>query len=544
MSTTFRVVCAVIGLCVLLQLLVMTRIEETVSILERSMLERSNEELSSLVAIPSTPVTFDQSKPLFVLSLPNHHSLAIPRYFECAGYNDTTMGRYWMPVPKNPRRKRMTTGQCLRAKIESKGKSDCGDYHVWMNTQYLRGPRLNPKIFRRHDCFDLVMFDSALEELASNAYSRGGTILNFVRDPKEWAESLSPQLPQYWHEWCNDSHNHTFPGMGEYDNQQHLHHFYLKYQHRLLKFAAMNPDWNYVEIDLRRSRDEVGFQLQQQLGFDKKCWLESTSGSIVGDDPMVLANQPRPNDITFPALVTAMPKSGTTTMHEYFVCGMGDWTSSHQFTWTTHEAKRPVTQLSIGECMLDNINDNTYPLLKGCGNSLVFSDTGALRLENKTRNQDSICYYPMVHLHSLERFYRSYPEGTIIHIVRNATSWISSVRRFHRLDKRWVKGYNCRGGGFPEDVKTSDEEWGEFYDGVTEIVRSFAKSHPSLTYMEIPLSEQAEPMLYDAFRFPRNCWGKSNVNTGEARRRKKRPPTSSTTAQNATVAENILPRNE
>jgi hypothetical protein len=40
-------------------------------------------------------ISFGPEKPLFVLSLANHYDLAIPRYFECAGYHESTLGRLW-----------------------------------------------------------------------------------------------------------------------------------------------------------------------------------------------------------------------------------------------------------------------------------------------------------------------------------------------------------------------------------------------------------------------------------------------------------------
>ncbi|CAB9500211.1 expressed unknown protein [Seminavis robusta] len=535
MPTTFRVVCAVIGLCALLGMLFEERLVlqlKSVDVMSGSSRvaisstgggagsfsfpESSKAALAS--SIPTSPVAFDAEKPLFVLSLVNHYDLAIPRYFECAGYNRSNMVNRWMPVSTNPKEKRRTVGQCLRDKVTSRTRittSSCGNNnHVWLNTQFLQAPRLNPKRFRAHDCFDLVMSPGALTHLAENAYPQGGTILNVIRDPMEWVQTLSPQLPKHWHEWCNDNHNNAFPGLGEVNNKRSLLGFYLEYQNRIKEFVANNnnQNWNYVEIDLRHSHQEIGAQLQQQLGIDKQCWVDSAVGNFgtEEDDPLILANQPRPNDITYPALVTAMPKSGTSTINDYFGCGLGEWTASHQWTWMTHDSPKGVKEITIGECMVANSENNT-DILKGCGNAMVWSDTGVLRHANRKMKTKGICYLPMLHMQGLERFYNAYPRGTIIHMVRETSSWISSVKRWNNLHLRWVKG-KCMGAGFPKHVDAPDREWEQFYEGVTEIVRSFVKSHPSLTYIELPLSENAAPMVHDIFRFPKSCWGHSNVN--------------------------------
>ena len=44
---------------------------------------------------PTVATVISSDRPVFVLSLPNSADLVIPRYLECAGYNQTTMGRHW-----------------------------------------------------------------------------------------------------------------------------------------------------------------------------------------------------------------------------------------------------------------------------------------------------------------------------------------------------------------------------------------------------------------------------------------------------------------
>jgi hypothetical protein len=329
-----------------------------------------------------------------------------------------------------------------------------------------------------------------------------------VRDPLEWAQTMSLPKLQWWHEWCNDSHNHSFPGLQEYKQHRSVLSFYRKYQHRLNQFIKAHPSWSYVEVDLRHPQTQIASSLEQQLGIDQKCWIEWTQGTVpIQPDPLVpilLQEQVRINNITFPMLVTAMPKARTTTVHNYFRCGMGNWTAAHQWAMTNHEAVEPFRMRPIGGCMLQNADNNTYPFFKGCSHAYVWSDTSVL-----TNGRPSVCFFPFLHKQGLERFYASYPHGTILNVIRNTTSWVSSATRWRNMPKRWVHA-KCE--GFPTKLNTTAEEWGQLYESITHRLRAFAKAHPSLTYIEVPLSDQAGAILKDIFRFPDSCLGHMNVN--------------------------------
>ena len=121
-----------------------------------------------------------------------------------------------------------------------------------------------------------------------------------------------------------------------------------------------------------------------------------------------------------------------------------------------------------------------------------------------------LCYYPQLHRDGLERFYKSYPYGTILNTIRNSQSWADSAFRWHGLTNRWVRG-GCE--GFPTEVNLPSSQWEAWYESVQDTIRQFAKEHPTLTYIELPLSNQTGAMLHDVFGFPRHCWGHANVNT-------------------------------
>lgn len=538
-TTTFRGTCAALGICALLGYFRQEQLvgelkhqnEATYSALtqaDRFMLEHEQihekgwdcqnsvkEETITTTTTSGTTTAIDinAENPLFVLSLRNHLDLAIPRYFECAGYDSSSMARYFTKPPKAGKRE-WEMGRFMQESMKKKRAilKNFPTYQVYTDLHFWSPPDYRAKA--KAMCFDMVIFPGALEQLYKERPT--ATIINVVRDPVEWLDSLPKQFPRFWSDWCNPSHNNTFPSAQEIsnldDNPRPMLGFYLQYQQRLRQFAKDHPTMNYIEINLQDSPQSTAARLEQSLGIQSQCWIESVQGNVrmLPDAaiPHVLQEQPRPNTVGYPILVTAMPKAGTTTLHSYFECGLGPWASAHQWTSLTEE---PSHSVAIGECLINNTNHDHYPFFDGCGHHLVWGDTGVLRQQQHT------CYFPFLHRQGLERFYKSYPYGTILNTVRNTTSWVDSAFRWRELPNRWV---NAKCEGFPTQRWAPRAEWGAWYEGVQKTVRKFAQEHPTLTYIELPLSDQTGDMLHDIFGYPRGCWGHANVNT-------KRPPDSS-----------------
>lgn len=459
--------------------------------------------------------TISPEQPLFVLSLPNSADLAIPRYLECAGYDSSKYGRRWSGV-KNQKNEKVSLGKCMlnnaqtnQPTLEGCHAPDMNEsFSVYSDLQYLNAPYLKQgRPYFPPQCHDPVLSPGALERLYDQFPT--ATILNVVRDPIEWHQSLSWYFPKYWDEWCNPTHDNVFPSGSGSNNQTRSERdmvaFYMQYQHRLKQFVKHHATtWKYVEVQLDDdSPESIGNHLQEQLGFPSQCWTKSTQGNTPiqydPDIPTVLQDQVRPNDVGFPIWSVAMPKAGTSTLHDYMLCGLGTWTAAHQ--WTAKSVE-PYEVVPIGKCLKENAQNDHYPFFDRCGQSLVYSDTGIL---------GGICYYAFLELDGLERFYKSYPYGTIVNTIRNTKSWVSSAFRWKDLPKRWVKA-GCDPSVFPTNVNTTQEEWGDWYEGLQNGIRKFAKEHPTLTYIEVPLSDQAGTILNDIFRFPDSCWGHHNVN--------------------------------
>ncbi|CAB9500078.1 expressed unknown protein [Seminavis robusta] len=471
-----------------------------------------------VTATEKTSIASPTREPLFVLSLPNHAELVLPRYFRCSGIPTEKIGRYWKRPAGSNGQGQQPIGACFRSNLGLKGKKNitdgCGDFDVWMDLHHLSGPydpvhRTRP----RGNCFDPVLYPDSLDQLYQ-AHPKA-TILNIVQDPQEWYTTLSRDFHWHWVEWCNPTHNNSFPTM---DTEANYVQFYNNYQNKLRSFVQRHPSWTYIELDLRENQESIATRLHKELGIPGHCWADSFSAKVPeipdeGDDDAFDGEEESNggfyrvktttgslfNELRFPILVTALPKSGTTTIYEYFRCGLGKWTAAHQgalnlttFNFTT-----------IGQCMMTNIG-NGWPFLHKCGNSRMYSDIGVYKRKEKA------CYYPTLH-GGLEDFAKAYPYGTILHIRRNFNSWYDSSNRWNRLLDRWSAGSTSLCQGVFPLPGSSKSDWENFYNHHNDLVEAFALQHPTLTYLDIPLGN-AKTVLYDTFGFPSNCWGHANVN--------------------------------
>jgi len=205
-----------------------------------------------------------------------------------------------------------------------------------------------------------------------------------------------------------------------------------------------------------------------------------------------LKSEPVPLKITFPVFVPSLPKSGTTSIWQYFNCGGHH--ASHQWVKVND-----TESMQSGQCMKQNIALGQPPF-QDCGNYDVFTDTGYALYQASGPN----CYYPSVE--ALEEIYQAYPNATFVMVVRNTASWFTSVEKWGEgsLLKRWGA---CNTTGYGWTTKREKVE--AFYDWHTENIRQFAMDHPSLNYIEVGLeSEDTGKLLEDKIGIPATCWGK------------------------------------
>jgi len=197
-------------------------------------------------------------------------------------------------------------------------------------------------------------------------------------------------------------------------------------------------------------------------------------------------------DLPTPIIVLNLPKSGTTTLNEYFMCGGVE--STHTFTEYTYDTLPRDRETRIGDCLRNNyFADSTSrpvaPLNKcakrrrlqqfggGYANYLAYSDIGT--------TEPGLCYYPTIHNGGLEHIANYYPNATLILLTRNTTDWYKSIAKWSkgRILSNWVD--KCGFG--PANSKKNETYWRGFYDAHTQKIRNFVLDHPSFNYIEIQL---------------------------------------------------------
>ena len=191
-----------------------------------------------------------------------------------------------------------------------------------------------------------------------------------------------------------------------------------------------------------------------------------------------------------PIFLASLPKSGTTSVWRFFNCG-GVW-AAHLY------GKNETGGFLLGQCMKQNSMVKNHSIFEGCGSYSVWTDTGLV--EGPPANT---CYYPAIE--GLDDIYQSHPNATILLLVRDKTSWGRSVKRWKRgsLVARWRR---CNLTGFQGD---SLQQLMSFYEWHKDLVRQFAKEHPSITFLEFSLEDSnLSSLLEESTGISSKCWAK------------------------------------
>jgi hypothetical protein len=229
---------------------------------------------------------------------------------------------------------------------------------------------------------------------------------------------------------------------------------------------------------------------------------------------------PLPLNISTPVFVPSLPKSGTTSIWQYFNCG--GHKASHQVSllsslllnralkcrfnsgviWLLQWIRLNETySIQTGECVQKNIAVDRPPF-EGCGDYDVYTDTGYAT----ARIPPSVtCFYPSVD--ALDQIYRHYPNITFIMVVRNTAQWYKSLESWGEgsLLNRWKL---CNTTNLP-GVDATEQDFMQFYDWHTDRIRKFVSDKPSIRYIEVQLeSKDTGAILEREVGIPSRCWAK------------------------------------
>lgn len=240
--------------------------------------------------------------------------------------------------------------------------------------------------------------------------------------------------------------------------------------------------------------------------------------------------------VNAPIFIMTLPKGGTTTLHQYFQCGLGIGASVHH---TYPYAKQNKLE-KAGRVMENNIEQGV-PLLDSKGIKKYRNGTAIPDVLDQYQVFSNFDFYHYKQkrmfsaLDALDNIARFYPTATILYTERNPMAWLNSARRWGNLLYRWrtfkaspvVHGLFQPTGreNFPalnkDSTQADHDQWSEFYRNYGQYIRDFVKEHPSLTLVELPLDFQTGSTLEDRIGIPSICWGHAHRSNDTEKKNKK-----------------------
>jgi len=200
-----------------------------------------------------------------------------------------------------------------------------------------------------------------------------------------------------------------------------------------------------------------------------------------------------------PIINLGFPKSGTSSLFDYYSCGQV--ASSH------HKCK----QETCGECVFSNLKAGRAPLDE-CGNYAFYGqlDIDGINYDGQgiwPGNEHALCYFPQIS--ALQELHDAYPNASFTLTTRPPAHWLASVTGWSNMQQRLV---GCDLPGLPEGAGKTDEELVTWYSDHLNHVRAFVAANPShgpLLEIEIE-GYSAGQVLEEATGIPASCWGKAN----------------------------------
>eukprot|EP00978_Attheya_sp_CCMP212_P016136 scaffold42005_cov40-Attheya_sp.AAC.1 len=288
--------------------------------------------------------------PLLVMGMPKVGTTSIQKFFQC---NGLTASHYNCNAPG---KEKQVCGSTIRENVLQgspplEGLVD--DFQVFAEMDHIT----------RDDCY--VPQIQALDEIHAH-YPNATFILN-TRNAKNWLKSI-----KHWNNmdkrlrWCNlpgfpsavAGEESTGLPEGVGDSDADLLTFFKDHNNRIRNFVSTHPSHALIEIDV--DAPEAGDVLSAAFGGNAHCWANAN------------------NKGKSPILVMGMPKSGTTSINEFFQCN--GLTASHQFCG------------SVGFCGLairDNLQHQLAPLHG-------FDEQFDVFTQLDTNDPPSKCYYPQI----------------------------------------------------------------------------------------------------------------------------------------------------
>ena len=251
-----------------------------------------------------------------------------------------------------------------------------------------------------------------------------------------------------------------------------------------------------------------------------------------------------------PVLVVGYPKSGTTSIYQFFNCSRVR--TQHYCCCGDMNDHPPCQGRTMAFCILQNMA-NQRPMMEGCGDYEVYAQIDGERpihrqrgmphhqgvlLENGTlelhhvkqpkERQLLFRHFLPQHFH-LDQLHADYPHATFILPLRDPHVWANSAFNWYQMRGRTVNEYMFFNSSLERPGKDRAKGFlARIYAEHSEYVRHFVRQYPSHALVEVNITDPlAGEQLAREFGldFDEACWGHHNkvgVRANTIKRRQQR----------------------
>ena len=163
--------------------------------------------------------------------------------------------------------------------------------------------------------------------------------------------------------------------------------------------------WSLPRIDITRHQSSVEFMLELETIKKKRRgirpWKNSNTNNNNSSSSILLST---------PIISLNLPKTGTTSLYDYFNCG--GYVSAHTHAHANGDGK----SIRIGDCVLHNfvLDNNRRPPFHGCNVTKLGGKQRKIQFFSDIGTVEPHCFYSTLHVGGLEHIVHYYPNATII----------------------------------------------------------------------------------------------------------------------------------
>jgi hypothetical protein len=284
---------------------------------------------------------------------------------------------------------------------------------------------------------------------------------------------------------------------------------YKEEQSKLVGLAQLAASQKYSPVAIRNEYNAHAFQLLRDTlrrlkDRDPKTIRTYAKGDddsptkmevdhTVDNEHVVVGEQPY-------AIVVGMPKSGTTSIYQFFTCS--GYHTTHYCCCGSNATEYPCAGGKLfSQQLRDNLQEGR-PLWQGTGDKFVHA-----QLDGESMTES----YILPQHYNLKELDESAPRAVWILPLRPAAKWKHSVQKWLDLEERLRVVYQRN---YPS-AQTTNFDLETFYQNHTEMIRNFCRKHrqsPKLC-VEVDIDDpEAGKHLAKHFQnaIP-TCWGKHNT---------------------------------